>query len=88
MALNGGNSACTSGLSKRIYDAFLAAPDSGFSTPLSTAQQDALKAIAFSVATSVVAEIQANAVVSLTIAANAFGAGVPPGPVVLTTGVS
>lgn len=88
MALDAGNSACTTGLSKRIYDALLAAPGSGFSSPLSTAQEDALKAIAHSVATSVVAEIQANAIVSITVPAGAFGPAIPPAPYVFTVGVS
>lgn len=88
MALDAGNSACSTGLSKRIYDALLAAPASGFSSPLSSAQEDALKAISHSVATSVVAEIQANAVVSITVPAGAFGPSIPPSPYVFTVGVS
>jgi hypothetical protein len=66
----------------------VAAPSSGFSSPLSTAQEDALKAIAHSVSTSVVAEIQANAVVSITVPAGAFGPSIPPAPYVFTVGVS
>jgi hypothetical protein len=88
MALDPGNSACTTGLSKRIYDALVAAPSSGFSSPLAAAQIDALKAIAHSVATSVVDEITANAVVSITVPAGAFGASIPPSPYVFTVGVS
>ena len=38
MALDPGNSACTTGLSKRIYDALVAAPSSGFSSPLAAAR--------------------------------------------------
>ena len=88
MLFRSGNSACTTGLSKRIYDALVAAPGSGFSSPLAAAQVDSLKAIAHSVATSVVAEITANAVVSITVPAGAFGVAIPPAPYVFTVGVS
>jgi hypothetical protein len=64
MALNAGNSACTTGLSKRIYDQWSADPSAGFSSSLTTAQQNSLKSLCWAVAKSVVDEIQANAQVS------------------------
>lgn len=84
MALNAGNTACSSGLSKRIYDAWTSAADAGLSSPLTAAQTNAVKALCYAIATAVVAEIQANAVVNVTADADDFGTGVPPAPVVLS----
>jgi hypothetical protein len=67
MALNKGDSDCTTGLSKRIYNHWLADARNGFSSPLSAAQQDTLKSLCWAVAQAVVEEIQANADVHLTI---------------------
>lgn len=88
MALNAGNSACTSGLSQRVYDYLIADARNGFSSPMSSGQTDAVKALCYAIARGVVDEIQADAVVSTTVAADAFGAGIPPGPVILTSGVA
>lgn len=62
MSLQKGNAACTTGLSKRIYDARLAAISFPFGYPaaLVTATQDGLKADSFAIASAVVDEIQAN----------------------------
>ena len=88
MAMNAGNSGCTSGLSQRVYDYLIADARNGFSSPMSSEQSDAVKALCYAVARGVVDEIQANAVVSTTVAADAFGAGIPASPVILTSGVS
>lgn len=61
MALNAGNSACTSGLSGRIYDQWVADVTAGFSSPLTTPQQNMIKAQCWAVAQSVVNEFNANA---------------------------
>lgn len=88
MALNAGNSACSTGLSKRVYDYLIADSRNGFSASMTSAQTDAVKALCYAIARGVVDEIQADAVVSTTIAAGAIGAGLPAGPVILTSGVS
>ncbi len=64
MALNKGNSACTTGLSKRIYDQWSADPAAGFSSPMTGTQQNMLKTLCWAVAQGIVDEIQANAAVS------------------------
>ncbi len=88
MALSAGNTACSTGLSKRIYDALTAASGNGFSSPLSSGQTDAVKALSYSIASAVVAEIAANAAVSVVVSADAFGAAIPAAPVTLTGSVS
>lgn len=67
MALAAGDTGCTTGLSKRILDNWLADATGGFSDPMPAAGLVSLKAMAFGVAKAVVDEIQANAVVSGTI---------------------
>lgn len=74
MALNAGDADCTVGLSKRIRDALLANPGAG------AADNASLKAFAYSIATAVVDEIQANAAVSVVTACPA-GAGTGTGSV-------
>lgn len=84
MALNAGNTACSTGLSKRIYDAWTSAAANGFSSPLTSGQTDAVKALCYAIASAVVAEIQANAVVNVTADTDDFGTGIPPAPVVIS----
>lgn len=77
MALAAGNSGCTSGLSQRIYDYLVADSRNGFSSPMSAAQSDAVKALCYAVARAVVDEIVANAAVTVTAPANVYGGGIP-----------
>lgn len=65
--LNAGDSGCTTGLSKRIYDYWLADSRSGFASPMTPTQEDMLKSLCWAIARGVVGEIQANASVSVTI---------------------
>ena len=60
MSLAAGSSDCTTGLSKRIYDYWLADARSGFTAPLGAAAQDSLQALAYGVARAVVDELVAN----------------------------
>lgn len=57
MAMDPGDTGCTHGLSQRIYNAMLANPTGALDVP-------ALKAMCYAIASSVVAEIQANAVLT------------------------
>lgn len=88
MALNAGNAACTTGMSKTVYDYLVGDARNGFSSPMSAAQSDAVKALCYAVARAVVYEIQANAAVNVTANTDAFGAGIPPAPVVLGGGIT
>lgn len=76
MALQKGDAACTTGLSKRIYDARWADKDA---IGLNAAGQAALKADCYAIACAVVDEIQANASVTATV--NPLGLTAPNGPV-------
>lgn len=84
MALQVGDAACTVGLSLRIYSAITGGASTGLSSPLTAAQQNALKALCYGIAVGVVGEIQTNASVSVNVTAptNAYGAGIPAAPVV------
>jgi len=62
MALNAGDTDCTTGLSLRLYTALSAAP--GMVSPLNAQAIAAIKGMSHAIAVAVVAEIQANAVVS------------------------
>ena len=84
MALNAGNTACTTGLSARIYNALTSSADNGFSSPMTAAQTNSVKALCYAIATGVVAEIQANAAVNVTADTDDFGTGIPPAPVVIS----
>lgn len=84
MALDAGDSGCTTGLSHLIYDSLTSDTRSGFSSPMTTAQSNSVKALAYSIAATVVAHLAANAEVKVTVPANAFGAGIPAAPVDLT----
>lgn len=77
MALNAGNSDCTTGLSKRVYDYLVADSRNGFSSSMSAAQTDAVKALCYAVARGVVDEITTNAVVTVTATTNVYGTGIP-----------
>lgn len=88
MGLNAGNTACTTGLSARIYNALISSADSGFSSPMTAAQTNAVKALCYAVAVGVVNEVQANAAVSVTANPDAFGAGIPAAPVVVAGSIT
>lgn len=88
MALNAGNTACSSGLSQRIYNELTGASGNGFSGTLSAAQTDAVKAICYAVAKAVVDEVAANAAVSVTVPSNSFGVSIPASPTSLSGTVS
>lgn len=69
MALLVGAADCSTGLAKRIYDAWLAEPNSGYSPDVTNptkvdalvvAQRNQIKALAHGIAVAVVAEIVAN----------------------------
>lgn len=83
MTLDAGNTACTTGLSKRIYDARIAA-SATIGIGAGAANLTALKADCYAIATAVVAEIQANAeaVISVTTAGlqTSTAAGNPTAP--------
>jgi hypothetical protein len=84
MALNAGNADCTLGLSKRIYDYWVADPESGFVDPLTIAAQRMIRAQCYAVARAVVDEITANAAVSVPVDADEIDTGIPPAPITLT----
>lgn len=64
MAMDAGNAACTTGLSKRIYDNWTGdTPNNGLISPLTGTADATVKSLCHAIATAVVAEIQANAVV-------------------------
>lgn len=67
MALNAGNAECTTGLSKRVYDYWVADARSGFVSPLNAAAIDCIRAQSYAIARAVVDEIAANAAVTVTI---------------------
>lgn len=54
-----------SGLAGRIWTALLAASDSGLSSPLTANQRNALAAMCEAIAAGVIAELQANATVTI-----------------------
>lgn len=58
--LNAGDAGCTTGLSGLIYSKLLADARAGFSTPLSTSQEDSLRAIAWSIAQGVSQQVAAD----------------------------
>lgn len=83
MALNAGAADCSSGVAKTLYDYLTGDARNGFSSPMSGAQDDAVKALCYAVARTIVWELQTNAVVGVTADTDDFGAGIPPSPVVL-----
>ena len=83
MSLSVGDTDCTTGLSGRIYGYLTSDARNGFSSPMSSAQSDAVKALCYAVAHAVVYELQTNAVVQVTADTDDLGAGVPASPVVL-----
>jgi hypothetical protein len=64
MALNAGAADCSTGLSLRIYTAWTSAAGAGFVSPLTAGAIAAIQAQCHAIALAVVAEIQANAVVT------------------------
>jgi hypothetical protein len=67
MAVNAGNSDCTSGLAKRIYDFWVADSRSGLVSPLTGDAQGSVRAMCYAIARAVAAEIAANAEVTTTV---------------------
>ena len=66
MALNAGDSGCTTGLSKRIFDAWTGdTSNNGFVSPLTGAAEASVKSLCYAIAQAVVAEIQADAVATV-----------------------
>ena len=59
-ALVPGDADCTTGLSKRCYDYWIADSRNGFSSPMSEAQKDMVRAQCYAFARGVVDEITAN----------------------------
>ena len=64
MAMIVGDANCTSGLSKRIFDAWTGDSRAGLVTPLTGTALGCVQAMCFAIATAVVAEITADAVTS------------------------
>lgn len=60
--IDAGNSACASGLSGALYTALLADSSTGFSSPLSTPQDNAVKALCWNIANQFATAINAKAV--------------------------
>ncbi len=84
MALDAGDAGCTTGLSHEIYEAMTTDTRSGFSSPLSSDQEGALKALAYSIAAAAVAHVVAHAEVHVTITAGSLGSGLPASDVTIT----
>jgi len=88
MALQVGDTACTSGMALRIYSAIIGGVNTGFSATLTTDQENAIKALCYGIAVGVVGEIQTNAAVTATAPIDAFGVGIPAAPVAIPGGVT
>ena len=86
MALQVGDTACSSGMAQRIYLAIIGGVSTGFSGTLTTDQTNAIKALCYGIAVGVVGEIQTNSSVTVTAGIDAFGAGIPAAPVALNGG--
>lgn len=56
--MNAGNAECTTGLSKRLFDTWLAEPGAGLSPALTPEQTAGMKAMCFAFAKAVVAEVK------------------------------
>ncbi len=84
MAMNAGDATCSSGLAQVIYNYRTGDSATGFSSPLSAAQSTALKHDCYQLALSIVSYLQGHAEVSVTIPADALGAGIPATDVVVT----
>lgn len=80
MALDKGNANCTFGLSKRIYDNWVADGRNGFVNPLTAAAQDIIRSLCWAVAQAVVDEIQGNAEVEVTVFTSNSGLQRTPNP--------
>jgi hypothetical protein len=77
MALDAGDADCTSGLSHEVYEAMTTDTRAGFSSHLSSDQEGAIKALAYSIAAAAVAHLVAHAEVHVTITAGSLGGGLP-----------
>lgn len=88
MGMSAGDSGCTTGLSGRIYTNLTGDSRNGFSSPMSSGQSDAVKALCYAVAQAVVAEVNANGACSVTVSVDEFAAGVPASPVILGGSIS
>ncbi len=88
MAMNAGDTGCTSGLAQVIYNYRTGDSAAGFSSPLSSSQATALKHDCYQLALSIVSYLQAHAEVSITVPIDAFGSGIPAAPVTLTGTIS
>lgn len=88
MSMDAGDSGCTTGLSGRIYTYLTGDSRNGFSSPMSSAQSDAVKALCYAVARGVVAEVNANGACSVTVSVDQLAAGVPASPVILGGSIS
>ncbi len=86
MALQVGDTACSSGMAQRICLAIIGGVSTGFSGTLTTDQTNAIKALCYGIAVGVVGEIQTNSSVTVTAGIDAFGAGIPAAPVALSGG--
>ena len=80
MPLSKGNAACTTGLSKRIYDNWTSDSRNGFVNPLTAGAQDNIRSLCWAVAQAVVDEIQANAAVTVTVQTSSSGLQRTPNP--------
>lgn len=73
MALNAGDADCTSGLSKRIYDAITGDSRNGFIDPLPDAGRDNVRALCWAIARGVVDELTENGAITVTITTSDSG---------------
>lgn len=76
MALLAGDSACSTGLAKAIYDGLVGDAACGFSSPMSAGQTAIVKAISYRVAVAVVTHLTTNGVITV---ATTCGAGAGTG---------
>lgn len=84
MALDAGDADCTSGLSHEVYEAMTTDTRAGFSSPMSGAQEGAVKALAYSIAAAAIAHVVAHAEVHVTIATGSLGGGLPASDVTVS----
>jgi len=88
MGMNAGDSGCTTGLSGGIYTYLTGDSRNGFSSPMTAAQSDAVKALCYAIARGVVAEVNAAGECSVTVSVDQLAAGVPAAPVILSGSIS
>ena len=80
MAMNAGDTGCTSGLAQVIYNYRTGDSAAGFSSPLSSSQATALKHDCYQLALSIVSYLQAHAEVSITVPVSAMPASACDSP--------